>query len=162
MDEHTRDPTVEPPPPGREPTGWDATAGRWEHATLRRAVEHGVRLFNDGEYHGAHDCFEAEWYNYGRGTPESAFLHGLVQVAAGLHKRADLDDDAGLRSLFETALAYLHGVPRDFYGLDVLDVRTRATNALEEPAAVDGWRLTLDGDRPGARPEDYDHLASLP
>lgn len=71
MDEHTRDPFVEPP--DGNPTGWRAngtatvadgkwaegpTSGRWEHATLRRAVVHGVRLYNSGEYHDSHDCFE--------------------------------------------------------------------------------------------------------
>ena len=161
MDEHTRDPSVPPPPAGREPTGWDADADRWAHATLRRAVVHGARLFNDRAYHGAHDCFEAEWYNYGRGTTESAFLHGLTQVAAGVHKRADLADDAGLRSLFGTARQYLHGVPPDYYGLDVDDVRRRLAAALEDPAAVDGWRLVLDGERPDARPADYAHLEGL-
>jgi hypothetical protein len=61
MDEHTRDPTVAPPSGDTPPTGWDAAACRWEHATLRRALVHGVRLFNDREYHGAHDWFESVW-----------------------------------------------------------------------------------------------------
>ena len=69
MDEHTRDPSVAPPL--GDPTGWHASpdcGGYWEHATLRRALGHGVRLFNSGAYHESHDCFEAEWYNYGSGT----------------------------------------------------------------------------------------------
>jgi len=61
MDDHTNDPAVAPPTGDADPTGWDPQAGRWEHATLRRAVTHDVRLFNDGEYHGAHDCFENVW-----------------------------------------------------------------------------------------------------
>lgn len=162
MDEHTTDPTVDPPPPGQTPTGWNAMAGRWEHATIRRAVEHGVRLFNGREYHGAHDCFEAEWYNYGNGTTESAFLHGLVQVAAGVHKWADLDDVVGMSSLCETAVQYLHGVPSDFYGVDVLDVRVAITAAPETPTKLDGWSMRLDGDCPAARPADFAFLAALP
>ncbi len=162
MDEHTRDPTVAAPSGDTAPTGWDAAAGRWDHATLRRALVHGVRLFNDREYHGAHDCFEAEWYNYGRGTTESAFLHGMVQVAAGVHKQQDLDDAAGMASLFETALQYLHGVPRDFYGLDVIGVRTRVTNLLDGPAALSEWQLRLDGETPTATEADYTYLDGLP
>lgn len=96
-----------------------------------------------------------EWYNYGHGTTESAFLHGMVQVAAGAHKHADFNDDGGMRSLFETALQYLHGVPRDFYGLDVVDVRTRLDDALSDPTAVDGWMILLDGRRSEAGEEDY-------
>jgi predicted metal-dependent hydrolase len=159
VDEHTSDPTV--PAPAGSPTGWNPTTERWEHATLRRATVHGVRLFNAGAYHESHDCFEIEWYNYGSGTTESAFLHGMVQVAAGAYKHFDFEDDDGMRSLFRTALQYLHGVPPDFYGVDVRDVRTTLTNALAAPAALHGWQLTLDGERPTATEEDYAYAAGL-
>jgi len=160
MDDHTRDRTVDPPAAG-EPTGWHPDRRVWEHATLRRAAVHGVRLYNAGAFHESHDCFESEWYNYGRGTTESAFLHGMVQVAAGAYKHVDFENDDGMRSLFRTALQYLHGVPRDFYGVDLLDVRTRLTNALEDPAAVDGWAITLDGAEPTARNVDYEYAEEL-
>jgi predicted metal-dependent hydrolase len=159
VDDHTRDPTVEAPP--GTPTGWDSRRGRWEHATLRRAVVHGVRLYNSGEYHESHDCFEAEWYNYGSGTTESAFAHGMVQVAAGAYKYFDFENDGGMRSLFDTTLQYLRGVPNDYYGVDVLGVRTTLTNALTDPTVLDGWQIDLDGERPEARPEDYEHAERL-
>ena len=190
MDEHTMDPTVGPPvgnPSGwcegplpddvDEAAFWDAD-GYWRHATLRRAVVHGVRLFNSGAYHESHDCFEDEWYNYGSGTTESAFLHGMVQVAAGTLKYVGTDansgkaggksrdpvhrgDVDGMRSLFRTALQYLQDVPRDFYGVDVLDVRTKLTNARAAPSVLDGWRIQLDGGRPTARPVDYAFVEDL-
>ena len=160
MDDHTRDHTVGPPISG-DPTGWRDSDDVWEHGTLRRAVVHGVALYNAGEFHESHDCFEDEWYNYGSGTTESAFLHGMVQVAAGAYKHFDFEDDDGMRSLFETALQYLHGVPRDFYGVDVLDVRTTLTNALDDPAVLDGWQIELDGERPKARKEDYEYAERL-
>ncbi|WP_254764179.1 DUF309 domain-containing protein [Natrinema marinum] len=163
MGDHTRDNTVSPPITG-SPTGWCAERGEsngWEHGTLRRAVIHGVALYNSGEYHDSHDCFEAEWYNYGRGTTESAFLHGMVQVAAGAYKHADFENDAGMRSLFETALQYLQNVPPDYYGVDVADVRTTLAAALEEPTRIDGWRILLDDERPTADPADREYAASL-
>lgn len=160
MDEHTRDPTVAPPPDGRRPTGW-RDDGRWEHATLRRAVVHGVRLYNAGEFHESHDCFEDEWYNYGSGRTESKFLHGMVQVAAGAYKHFDFEDDAGMRSLFRTALQYFVGVPRDFYGVNVLVVRETLTEALEDPTVLHGWRIELDGEHPTAREEDVAYAESL-
>jgi predicted metal-dependent hydrolase len=155
MDDHTRDPSVDPP--RGDPTGW-RDDGRWEHATLRRATEHGVRLYNSGEFHESHDCFEHEWYNYGRGTAESKFLHGMVQVAAGAYKHFDFEDDDGMRSLFRTALQYFQGVPNDFYGVDLLDVRTTLTNALNDPAALHGWRIRLDDRRPEAREVDFEYV----
>jgi predicted metal-dependent hydrolase len=160
VEDHTRDDSVGPPAAG-DPTGYDAAAGRWTHGTLRRATVHGVRLFNAGDYHESHDCFEDEWYNYGAGTTESAFLHGMVQVAAGAYKHVDFEDDDGMRSLFRTALQYLRGTPPDFYGVDVLAVRTTLTNALGDPTAVEGWRIELDGDTPTARPEDYEYADGL-
>ena len=159
MDDHTRAPGVDPP--DGSPTGWDPDADRWEHATLRRAVVHGVRLYNAGAYHESHDCFEDEWYNYGRGSTESRFLHGMVQVVAGAYKHYDFENDEGMDSLFETALQYLYDVPRDYYGVDVLDVRTTITNARVDPAVLDGWRIVLDGETPDVRPADYEYAASL-
>ena len=158
MDDHTRDPTVEPP--DGNPSGWRAD-GQWEHETLRRAVVHGVRLYNSGEFHESHDCFEDEWYNYGRGNTESKFLHGMVQVAAGAYKHVDFEDDAGMESLFETALQYLRGVPADFYGVDVDDVRVTLEAALSDPSAIDGWRIATDGARPEAYPVDYEYVEEL-
>jgi predicted metal-dependent hydrolase len=160
MDDHTTDPSVGPPEKGN-PTGWLPAEGRWEHDTLRRAVVHGVGLYNAGDFHESHDCFEVEWYNYGSGTTESAFLHGMVQVAAGAYKHVDFGDDDGMRSLFETALQYLHGVPPDYYGVDILDIRTTITNALDDPAVLEGWRIGLDGRSPGATPLDYEYADRL-
>ncbi|MFP9060553.1 DUF309 domain-containing protein [Natrialbaceae archaeon A-chndr2] len=161
MDDHTHDPSVGPPPASREPTGWNRVENRWEHGTLRRATIHGVRLFNGGAYHESHDCFEDEWYNYGRGTVESQFLHGMVQVAAGVYKHADFENDDGMDSLFRTALQYLHGVPNDFYGVDLLDVRTTLTNARNDPTSVDGWTITIDGTQPTASERDFEYAEGL-
>ncbi|EMA02075.1 hypothetical protein SAMN05443574_11198 [Haloarcula vallismortis] len=158
MDDHTRDPTVEAP--DGNPSGW-RTDGQWEHETLRRAVVHGVRLYNSGEFHESHDCFEDEWYNYGRGNTESKFLHGMVQVAAGAYKHFDFEDDDGMRSLFRTSLQYFRGVPNDYYGVDLLDVRTTVTNALSDPTALHGWQIRLDGEYPTCRPEDIEFAESL-
>jgi len=163
MADHTRDDTVGPPTAG-EPAGWDPTraaSNGWEHGTLRRATVHGVRLYNAGEYHEAHDCFEDEWYNYGSGTTESAFAHGMVQVAAGAYKHVDFQDDDGMRSLFRTARQYLRGVPSDYYGVDVGEVRTTLEAALADPTAIEGWRIELDGARPAAGEVDREYAATL-
>mgnify|MGYP002760177829 CR=1 FL=1 len=169
MNEHTRDSTVGPPPRGQQPAGWlpgetfgaGPAEGRWQHATLRRATVHGVRLFNAGAYHEAHDCFEAEWYNYGRGTIESAYAHGMVQVAAGAYKHVGFEDDAGMRSLFETALTYLDGVPSDYYGVGLHRVREAMRAALEQPTHIEGWQIQLDGHHSSARAADWQYVEQL-
>ena len=158
MDDHTRDESVAPPT--GNPAGW-RDDGQWEHATLRQAVVHGVRLYNSQEYHESHDCFEDEWYNYGRGNTESKFLHGMVQVAAGAYKHFDFEDDDGMRSLFRTSLQYFQGVPNDYYGVDLLDVRTTVNNALSDPTVLHGWQIRLDGGYPTARDVDFEYAERL-
>lgn len=160
MDEHTRDPAVDGPRQGT-PTGWLPKASRWEHDTLRRATRHGVRLYNDGAFHESHDCFELEWYNYGNGSTESAFLHGMVQVAAGAYKHFDFNDQNGMRSLFRTALQYLHGTPNDYYGVDVHGVRVTLSNAISDPTILEDWSITLDGEEPRATAQDYEYVDAL-
>ncbi|MFW5919892.1 MAG: DUF309 domain-containing protein [Halanaeroarchaeum sp.] len=160
MDDHTRDDSIEGPRAGT-PTGWLPGEDRWEHDTLRQATVHGVRLFNSEAYHDSHDCFEDEWYNYGRSTVESRFLRGMVQVAAGAYKHFDFENDAGMRSLFGTAFQYLQAVPADFYGVDVIEVRSTVGAALDDPRVIDGWRVPLDGETPTARPADYEYAEAL-
>jgi predicted metal-dependent hydrolase len=120
-----------------------------------------VCLYNTGEYHAAHDCFEAEWYNYGHGSPESAFLHGMVQVAAGAYKHYDFENDDGMCSLFRTAREYLSGLPSDYYGVDLDDVRAVLQAALDDPTALDGWKIELDGECPVATSRDYEYAERL-
>lgn len=105
MDEHTRDSGVAPPL--GDPTGWrsavdpedvarsadgDADArcgptdqrsagGYWEHATLCRATEHGVRLYNAGEHHEAHDCFENVWLRINKSHRQES---GFERPATGV------------------------------------------------------------------------------
>lgn len=157
MADHTRDSSVDPP--ASAVTGW--AGDRWEHATLRRATVHGIRLFNGGHYHASHDCFEDEWYNYGGGSTESSFLHGMVQVVAGVYKRVDYGNDVGMRSLFRTAGSYLRTIPSDYYGVDVDDVRQTTTEAQRRPAVVDQWRMTIDGQQPTDGPVDHAYVRSI-
>lgn len=160
VDEHTRDPSVNPPTTTTAPTGW-RNDSQWEHATLRKATLHGIELFNAQRYIDSHDCFETEWYNYGAGTTESAFLHGMVQVAAGAHKYHKTTQLTGMRSLFRTALQYLHDTPNDYYGVDVLDIKLQLTNAQTTPAILDNWQITIDNHTPTPAQTTTNYLAAL-
>jgi predicted metal-dependent hydrolase len=66
-----------------------------------------------------------------------------------------------MRSLFETALQYLHGVPSDYYGVDVLDVKTTLAAALDDSSAIEEWRLVIDDTRPIADETDHEYAATL-
>jgi predicted metal-dependent hydrolase len=81
----------------------------------------------------------------------------MVQVAAGAYKHFDFENDDGMRSLFETALRYLQGVPHDYYGVDAADVRRTLRDALADPTALKGWRIELDGTAPEATDVDFEY-----
>ncbi|MDZ7850487.1 MAG: DUF309 domain-containing protein [Halodesulfurarchaeum sp.] len=162
MDDHTRDPTVDPPPAGHNPPGWLPAEGRWEHDTLRRATIHGVRLVNAGEYHEAHDCFEDEWFNYGNGTMQKSFLQGMTQVAAGVYKYVDFDNEAGLRKLLDSAHGYLVGIPATYYGVDVASLREDITDIRHKPERAATLQIELDGAYPTADETDLEYAATLP
>jgi len=100
----------------------------------------------------------------------------VVYVAVGAYKHFDFrdsearrasgsqtpsGDDERMRRLFDTALQHLHGVPRDYYDVDVLDSWTALSRALEDPTELHGWRITLDDDRPTARSEDFEYAEGL-
>jgi len=85
----------------------------------------------------------------------------MVQVAAGAYKHVDFEDDGGMRSLFETARQYLRDVPIDYYGVDLRDVRRTLADAIDDPTAIDGWQIELDGERPIARESDWEYAERL-
>jgi predicted metal-dependent hydrolase len=85
----------------------------------------------------------------------------MVQVAAGAYKHFDFGDDDGTRSLFRTALQYLHGVPDDYYGVGVADVRATLERALDDPTVLEGWRIELDGSRPTADDPSREYAEQL-
>ncbi|AKH97866.1 DUF309 domain-containing protein [Halanaeroarchaeum sulfurireducens] len=161
MDQHTMDPSIERPPNNATPTGWDEDTDRWEHETLRRAVIHGIRLYNSGEYHDAHDVFEDEWKKYGQGKQEKAFLQGLVQLAAGVYKLASHDNETGLIKLFRTSRGYLSDVPLDYYGVNVSQVHEILEKGIEQPESAIGTQVELDTNAPAARQEDLEYAESI-
>jgi predicted metal-dependent hydrolase len=57
-----------------------------------------------------------------------------IRTAVRVYECVDFENDDGMRSLLETALRYLRGVPSDRYAIDVIKARTTFT----DPAALVG------------------------
>lgn len=76
----------------------------------------GVRLFNEGDYFLAHECWEDLW-SQSQG-PARRFYQGLIQAAVGLchFHNGNL---AGAVKLYHSARDYMAGCPTPFLGLDV-------------------------------------------
>ncbi len=66
-----------------------------------------------------------------------------------------------MRSLFDTALGYLTGLPRDYYGVNVDDVRRTVEAALSDPTVLAGWQIELDGGEPTASERDFAYAEAL-
>ncbi|MFT5477819.1 MAG: putative metal-dependent hydrolase [Planctomycetota bacterium] len=81
---------MEPEQQDFEPEDFDAEAGDL-------ALDRGVRLFNEGEYHAAHEEFEKCWLK--NEAADADFFKGLIQAAICMHhfQRANLD---GARKLY--------------------------------------------------------------
>jgi len=113
----------------------------------------GVAIYNAGEYHAAHDAWEAHWLDLETGTDDEQFLHGLIQfTAAVFHARNG--NWSGAVGLADSAEGYLAGLPADYRGVNVGDVRRFLRSLAGDPELVErrqplpllyqGQRLGLD------------------
>ncbi len=92
----------------------------------------GVAVYDDGHYHAAHDAWEAYWLDLDAGTDDERFLHGLIQFTAAIHHAYHANWE-GLRGLAESAAGYLDGLPADYRGVNVGEVREFLRRLAADP-----------------------------
>ncbi len=102
---------------------------------MDEAYEHGLELFNRGEFFDAHEVLEDVW----RAAPaaEKKFLQGLIQVAVGLHHHS-CGNVVGARSLLARAHRNLSAYPARHGGIDLAGLC----------AQVERWVEALEHGRP--------------
>jgi predicted metal-dependent hydrolase len=123
---------IEPEEPSFDPATWS----RGDEAVH---LARGVRLFNEGAYHAAHEEFERVWLS--TEGADSDFYKGLIQAAICLHhlERGNLDGARGLYGGHRRLLAaYLPA----HLGLDVAALLADMQRALGP--ALRGERAGLD------------------
>ncbi|WP_313691565.1 DUF309 domain-containing protein [Halorarum halobium] len=115
---------------------------------FRAALRAGVALYDAGEFHAAHDPWEAAWLPLESGTDDERLLHGLIQSTAAVH-HARGRNWSGAVGLAGSAREYLEGLPAQYRGIDI-DTVSRYLRALErDPERVERARppmLTHEGD----------------
>ena len=120
----------------------------------------GLAVYNAGRYHAAHDAWEERWLELDSGDDER-FLHGLIQFTAVVHHATD-GNWSGARGLAESAGEYLDGLPAEYRGVDLDDVRPFLARVADEPESVD-WdappTLTHDGEPVGYGDLDFEATA---
>lgn len=108
----------------------------------------GVAVYNEGEYHGAHDAWEDLWLELADGTDDERLLHGLIQfTAAVFHARNG--NWAGAVGLADSGRGYLEPLPDDYRGVNVETVRSYLAALEADPEGIERARppaLRVDGD----------------
>lgn len=117
---------------------------------FRAALRAGVALYDAGEFHAAHDPWEAAWLPLESGTDDERLLHGLIQFTAAVH-HARGRNWSGAVGLAESSLGYLDDLPADYRGVDVAAVRTYLGALERDPERVERApppALTHEGETP--------------
>lgn len=96
----------------------------------------GIAIYNAGEYHAAHDAWEAHWLDLDTGTDDEQFLHGLIQFTAAVY-HASTGNWSGATGLADSAGEYLAGVPSGYRGVNVGDVRSALATLARDPEVVE-------------------------
>jgi uncharacterized protein len=105
----------------------------------------GIDLFNEGEFHAAHDAWEDRWMGE-VGRDEKLFLQAMIQSAVAFH-HLEIGRPGAARRMYQMAkekFARL-GV-RTFMSLDLEDYQAQLDHALS-------WLLTVPDPRELAQPE---------
>ncbi|HKR00673.1 MAG TPA: DUF309 domain-containing protein [Pyrinomonadaceae bacterium] len=105
----------------------------------------GIDLFNEGEFHAAHDAWEDRWMGE-VGPAEKLFLQAMIQSAVAFH-HLEIGRPGAARRMYQMAkekFARL-GVPV-FMSLDLEDYQAQLDRALS-------WLLTVPDPRELTPPE---------
>ncbi len=96
----------------------------------------GVAIYNAGEYHAAHDAWEAHWLDLTEGTDDERLLHGLIQFTAAVY-HAHGGNWSGTTGLAESAREYLDGLPSSYREVNVGDVRRFLDRLEADPERIE-------------------------
>ncbi|WP_227352689.1 DUF309 domain-containing protein [Haladaptatus salinisoli] len=99
---------------------------------MENSLRAGVAIYNAGEFHAAHDAWEDHWLELERDSDDERFLHGLIQFTAAVY-HARGSNWEGVRGLAESAVAYLDGLPANYRGVNVGDVRDYLRAVRDDP-----------------------------
>ncbi|MFB6176239.1 MAG: DUF309 domain-containing protein [Halobaculum sp.] len=102
------------------------------------ALAAGIALYADGEYHAAHDPWEAVWLDLDAETaPEDERLfHGLVQVTAAVYHARDGNFE-GATGLAESASDYLEPLSPNHRGVESTGIREFCDRLVTDPELIE-------------------------
>jgi predicted metal-dependent hydrolase len=104
-------------------------------AQMAERLARGRVLFNSGHYFEAHEAWEDAW-RVETGEIRRT-LHGLIQIAAALHKASRAERPRGCLLLLDWGLAKLEGLSDSPSGLALARLRAHLTGFRER---AEMWR----------------------
>ena len=107
----------------------------------------GLAIYNAGDFHAAHDAWEAHWLELERDTDDERFLHGLIQFTAAVHHATERNW-AGATGLADSASAYLADLGERHRGVDLATARSFLETLGSDPEVIERrspLALTHDG-----------------
>lgn len=87
-------------------------------ADLPPEVRRGLELFNEGQFHEAHEEIEESWKTYPKGHPTRVFFQGLIQAAVAMHHHRRGKPGPAV-TMIERARTKLVTAPSTHFGIDV-------------------------------------------
>ena len=112
----------------------------------------GIDLYNEGEFHAAHDAWEERWMGE-VGPAEKLFLQALIQSAVAFH-HLEIGRPGAARRMYQMAKEKFARLKTDcFMSLDLADYQAQLDRALSwlldvpDPRAVEQPPLTPPGIR---------------
>jgi Domain of unknown function (DUF309). len=123
--------------------------GQHDQGQLRAVLEAGIALYNDGEYHAAHDPLEAVWLHHEQETDTARLLQGLIQLTATVY-HAHARNWSGAAGLAVSGQEYLEP-PLEDRGVDTETARRYLDALHADPELIDRAsppRLTFRGTVP--------------
>jgi hypothetical protein len=88
----------------------------------------GIRLFNEGKFHAAHDAWEDLWHE--RFGEERNFLQGIIQIAVAFHHWEN-GNAYGARKLYRQSAAHLNGYPPVYWEFPLARWRETCDRLME-------------------------------
>ena len=105
----------------------------------------GIELYNEGEFHAAHDAWEERWRD-DAGPSEKLFLQALIQSAVVFH-HLEIGRRGAARRMYQLATEKFARLGADrFMSLDLTDYRRQLERSLS-------WLLEADDPREAVAPE---------
>ncbi len=92
-----------------------------------------IRLFNQEQFHEAHDCLEEFWRNYA--GDDRRYYQALIQLIVALYLQQE-SRHAGAAKVLARAIKNLEGYENQIQGIDLIKLLNEVREYLAEPRVL--------------------------